>query len=328
MNHKLKLGTFIVHFTCSIFLLWWFTRRHLCDSLVNRAAVYSDTERDYYKSETRHIWPVYISENESVPFEYTFDQFTGVDATFSETQLIAKCKGNNDLLENPNRKIIAPKHTCSFQGLMPTIEIAYTQHDFTLGGINDMVFLMLVFEWITAAFALDYLYLALCDKIDGAAGNIADTLKSLKLNIVSMIWNIGLIIITFTQVNKLPLNNILLTVILTLFVLLLQYSRYECDKKEDDPAKLDMTNLPKMLIHFFYIIIGIRDLIVTRYIEYSITAPILMMAVHSIITQAQGWTYGMVFVCMMVTNLIGIPIQKLYTCIGPEKLNKQNPKLR
>jgi hypothetical protein len=118
---------------------------------------------------------------------------------------------------------------------------------------------MLTFEWITAGFALDYV------------ANEYGKFIHVSLSHVSIIWNLAFGFTTAFYSDSMPRNNLILAAVVLFAALFLQIQHVR---------KLMMHRLTDKSFQSF-------NGTTTRYFEYSLTAPILMIAVHNIVTQGQ-----------------------------------------
>jgi hypothetical protein len=289
-NQIFKFIIFLVHFSFSIFLMDWYVKENRCELLSNRANYFKATTYD--GAITRNLLPM-MAEKNNTAYTYT----SGLDAVFSNTE--KQCHLNatqeNRIHLHPVAQFDATSPLCIFRGVMPAIEASYLKDDYTLGGVNNMVFLMLLFEWITASFALDYL---------ADTTNIPEV--AIVYNLVSLCWNLCLFVFSFAYVTKLPFNNMTMGWALSLIAMLRQsFHLYNSIVTEEDEYTI------------LNVIFGEKDnqlnKITTRYFEYAITAPVLLISVQSIVAQSDGWTYPVAYVCMVVTNLLGIPLHKAST---------------
>jgi hypothetical protein len=293
----------------------WYVRENSCELLSNRANYYRATTFD--GSSSRRLLPMLV-EQEHVAYTYT----PQLDAVFPNTAI--QCT-NVDAIKLGNLSKInvykveeydSTSPLCMFRGVMPAIEVTYERNDFMLGGVNNMIFLMLVFEWITASFALDYLADAMPD----------DALLNTPFifNLISLAWNLVLFVFSFMYVKKLPYNNMTLAWVLALVAFVRQsfafYNKYIVEK-----GHLSETY---HIVHYIFDADDKDKLnkITTRYFEYAITAPVLLIAVQSIVAQSAGWAFPVAYLCMAVTNLLGIPLHKACTAALSEFAVDKTPK--
>jgi hypothetical protein len=110
-----------------------------------------------------------------------------------------------------------------------------------------------------------------------------------------LLWNVLYIFVITTFSGVLPWNNLVVVSVVLIAALSRQIRHHE---------KLVSRYDNGILVRF--------NGTTTRYFEYSLTAPILMISVHNIVTNGQGWTAGVAYVGMCVTNLLGIPLHKIY----------------
>jgi hypothetical protein len=283
MGKYLKYSAFLVHLCFSSFLLGWFITSGKCDS--NSFTTYPATQ---VQDGWRRIWPVLV--------DYRYQSYSynkDYNPVFSLQGI--KTHSQHEDLKDTCRDYSAETQSCDYVGksggVMPSVEIEYGMLDYTLGGVNNIVFLMMVFEWITASFALDY---------------IAEDNR--PLNYFSILWNYALLVLTAVYTPELPLNNVVLTyvlVCLAIFRQLLHASRSPETETWGVPQLWHLGEIKGKLPK------NVMDKITTRYFEYSLTAPVLIIAVQSIVTFSPGWTYAVTYVTMVVTNLVGIPMHKV-----------------
>lgn len=166
-----------------------------------------------------------------------------------------------------------------------------------------MVFLMLVFEWITAGFALDYV----ADELQNIAGKTKERyrpgIKTIICNSVSIAWNIVLLLAILILFSRIPWNNAMLACVVTSLALIRQILHIFAIHGY----------MHWVLVVYLQTSLATYSLekIVTRYFEYALTAPLLLIAVQGIVGFAPGWSFAVAYVCMVLTNILGIPIHKL-----------------
>jgi hypothetical protein len=288
-NTTLKLVVFSVHFGFSIFLMDWYYNENKCDNRSNRANYYQATAFD--GSTRRSIYPV-LAEDQHKSYRYNEKW----DAEYLNTDV--HCRHN----------VSNATALCMFKGVMPSADVTYLKDDYMLGGVNNMVFLMMLFEWITAAFALDYL-----------ASTVDNVLVQLGGNAIALCWNICLFVFSLAYVKKLPFNNMIMGWLLALVAMarqVLHMNNLYVARQTKDKSQITFfgyvfdTKAFTVLNRIFGTENGKLNPITTRYFEYALTAPVLLIAVQSIVTQADGWAYLVAYTCMVVTNLLGIPLQK------------------
>jgi hypothetical protein len=284
-----KVLLFIVHCGFSIFLMHWFVKENKCDNVSYRATYYQSPHVD--KSNTRPIFPVIVAESDAA-YKYNIE----LDAVCWNTDLQCGIPGLHAVHSLNGEPLIDwTSPLCQFRGVLPSAELMYLKDDYTLGGVNNMIFLMVVFEWITASFALTYV----AAKLD--AGYIQTTCDA-----ISLVWNLCLFVFSLAYSPKLPWNNMTIGWLLAAIAMAWQAVHIYSYKAQKVAYKLNT--------------------ITTRYFEYAITAPVLLIAVQGTVTQAKGWTFPVAFACMAVTNLLGIPLQKAVSYELSRKKLKESEK--
>jgi hypothetical protein len=245
---KFKFIVFLTHFACTIALLYWFLSERTC-GVGNRATWYSQTKVQHETRlehwNLREHWAVLAKDVHQQA--YVFDSLYNPRSLFDS--IYNTCKITNGTREK-----------CQYKGIMPTVETSYIQNDWTIGGVNNMVFLMLTFEWVTVGFALDYI------------GNEYTGLTQIYVALLAIFWNMVYALLATIHLGEMPFNNMLLVWIVLIAVLFRQIRHVIKLWRFRSQAHKDVKRFNGTT---------------TRYFEYSLTAPLLMIAVHGIVTQAQ-----------------------------------------
>jgi hypothetical protein len=175
---------------------------------------------------------------------------------------------------------------CVFSGIPPSVLVQYNaENDYTIGGANNIVFLMTLFEWITVGFAVISLLHAIASVPDGQTpGRVASLLEDRLSGAIwgsVIVWNTIGVCVWCATAHTIPLNNTWIGIVLGIIGTLFQLW----------PSKP-------------------AGLIPLRYIEYAITAPVLLIAVQGVTMGSNGWSMYAAFTCMMATNLLGISMHR------------------
>jgi hypothetical protein len=128
---------------------------------------------------------------------------------------------------------------CMFRGVMPSADVTYINDDYTLGGVNNLVFLMMLFEWITASFALDYL-----------ASTFKDIFVQLGFNAVALCWNACLFVFSLYYVNKLPYNNMTMGWVLAVIAMVRQLLHMNNVYANEPDKNVDIVGMEVALTNF------------------------------------------------------------------------------
>ena len=267
-----KTICFLTHFSFAVTTMIFLVDPSYCNINSNRrnywitstnASIHANTKLN------RSMWPVMVPN-------------------VSDNAFVFDAAGNKTFV-NSNHTCQNKDALCSLNGITPSLKIDYVDTDLTLGGVNNIWFLMMLFEWITASFALQYLLTLLNQLLPKKWMQFETSQRKYIILSITVIWNI-LIFISLIQ-TKIPANNINLMVLLFICTCVTQaYYQYEAPVTVDPNSPLN---------------------IMTRYIEYAITAPVLMISVQTIMTTAPGWSILTSYVAMTVTNLVGVPLHVL-----------------
>jgi hypothetical protein len=202
---------------------------------------------------------------------------------------------------------------CLSRGIPPAIEKRHDNSSLMIGSVVNVPLLLLVFEWITTGFAFSYCFAKLKffskairrDEENGeSSGN--NSFKKFVWFTTIIIWNFMIVIAELARgrdATPIPYNNLVLVFILMVLASIVQIQfmnlHWGGDKHDNthdkDKHKVVEDQATEMRIQF-------------RYAEYAITAPVLMIAVQSIVVTQWGWAIVFAFAAMAVTNLIGIPL--------------------
>jgi hypothetical protein len=239
-----KTLAFLVHFGFSIFLLQWYIQNSSCNS-GNRSKTYTQTFINLFGKE-RESWAVLPNTDKDQSYHYTQD-YVPVMSKVAISTHCPEYNVSNGITEND---------LCIFRGVMPSMETTYLKDDYTLGSTTNLVFLMILFEWITASFALDYVAESLYKEYKWETiGKMAHQ--------ISIVWNVILLIVVIVYIPNLPWNNVIIVGVISIVAItrqMLTYGQY-------------------------------MNKTVTRYIEYALTAPVLMISVLSIVASASQGLY-------------------------------------
>ena len=145
-----KFIVFLVHFTASLLLMVWYFQNDRCAKLNNRANYYNAQTFDL--STSRLFSPVLVTNNNmAYAYNANFDtDFLKINGSCHHLNL-TNISSVHVIHYNTGVSIDTTSPLCMFKGVMPSMDIAYIREDWMLGGINNMVFLMMLFEWITAS---------------------------------------------------------------------------------------------------------------------------------------------------------------------------------
>lgn len=271
-----KILAFLIHFAACICLIAWHQKNINDDAPPMRLnqVYYRETVIDSREEEIRY--PVIVPMGDEA---YTFNDM--YEEVFDKQTMDGNCNETKE------------EGACAMQGVMPTMEIQYLKQDYTLGSANDTVFLLLLFEWITASFALEYV-------IEGLWPAHKHRKLGYPIGAFVIIWNIILLIYYAVQVTEIPWNNVALASILLGFTIVRQILQYACSGSN-------------WITEIYLATTSDNDMntTVTRYFEYAITAPVLLLAVQAETTQSEGWSYAVAYICMLVTNILGMAMHKV-----------------
>jgi hypothetical protein len=268
-NPCLKVTISVVHVSFSIFLAVWYSEYIKCDS-GNMMMTFQETS--IHDSILQHpIFPVRVSSGEE---SYTYNR--ELYPVFDRKNVEENC--GKEFTE------VGSADFCAFRGIVPSVDVEYSRTDLSIASGYNMVFLMLLFEWITASFAVEYV------------GDSLNENHKISINVVTIVWNMTLFIYTCCYTHELPSSNVFLA-LCYLSILMIRTT---------------LRIIFPDIISVFYIADGkTSDAISTRYFEYALTAPVLLLGVQGITTFARGWTFIVAFSFMAITNLLGIPLHKL-----------------
>jgi hypothetical protein len=163
---------------------------------------------------------------------------------------------------------------CVDTGLFDVVRYDLPSSSLVLGSSLNVFYIILVFEWISTGFALFY--------IAPASGTLHDRIARIVAS-----WNIILVILTAilytTDSWNVPANNCIFGI-----------------------GSLLVASAIQMIIG----VLGLGEFtyrLVSRYCEYAITAPLLMLGTMSVITiSAPIWVLQVAYTGMLFCNLSGI----------------------
>lgn len=266
-----KGTAFLLHFSVSIYLVDLFFQNKECKLFSSQSELmHAGTDFQAYHNDT-DMWPMFFAvENVSLIMDYnqTVDHFAELNKTMPFEAAVLVSNHADDAL---------------------------------LGSVNSVIFLMALFEWITAGFALHYLSFQMFHMLDRNIRDInLDDAARLIVFGIDFTWFFIFPCICFSLMPKseIPINNALCGIMLPVIGMVVVTSDHIIRIK--NKFEYDDVNM------------GIK----VRYVEYSLTAPILMLALMSVSINSFSWVPLSSFLCMMVTNLLGVPIHEFSSQIG------------
>lgn len=290
LRNVYNISIFLAHASASIYILFLVfqvdkycaegsNKKHYIEEYVNNAQ-HRYLYNDGYSSRT---WPVKNERYDgSEIYQGVLQPTTGI------------CRDITDQ-ESQNNAVI---HACAAAGLHQSFEKTPDNAiQSILGSSINILYLMLIFEWISASFALFYV-----DDIQESKPN--PNLSRFKLTILCIVfaWDITLIILAFVMVFddrwNVPTNNAILGMFALFKTIVVQIS---CTANAVSRPQNAVSETPlNSPLENSYSSAAIH------YIEYAITAPILVIGVQStIVLNSSIWP---IQVCVSIFNIFDQPL--------------------
>jgi hypothetical protein len=275
-----NVSIFLAHATASMFILYLiFQTDEYCLDGSNKVLYMEEyVHDDHHVASDPDIYPV-RDINYDMDAAYTFQ--SGVLQVNS-----LNCVAT--LNQTLNNKAVAD--ACTASGVHQTFESTpHSDAQAILGASVNILFIMLIFEWVSASFALYYVE---------PFNNTADTaIGRLIRTCVVVSWNILLIAVVFAMIFDhrwdIPTNNAIIG-LYALFKTGIIQILYSCVQSKPAGDFGNIYNSPEI-----------------HYIEYAITAPILMMGVQStIVSNSAIWPIQVAYVGIFTCNILGIPLHQ------------------
>lgn len=194
-------------------------------------------------------------------------------------------------------------------GNPPAATILYDMDDFTIGGTVHPFACLVIFEYLTASFALIYLTDALVEDFTWFGQN--STFTWIIALTVATAWNFTLGLITFLTNDVVPFNHRFFFVIVFFVVTFLVQAWFAMQiGNNDEPQKKESLRMQ------------------VRYLEYAQTASVLYISVVQVTSFAgvSGTAIQCGFMAILVCNVLGYTLQH-YALAAIEENTLQTQKL-
>jgi hypothetical protein len=275
-----NVSIFLAHATASMFILYLIfqTDRNCLDGS-NKVLYMEEYVYDNHHVATEpNVWPV-RDINYHTDAAYTFQSEVLQVNPFNCVATL------NQTLNNP-----AIADACAASGVHQTFErTPHSDSQAILGARVNILFIMLIFEWVSASFALYYVE-PFNNAADSAMGRLIRTC-------VVVSWDILLISVVFAMIFDprwdIPTDNAIIG-LYALFKSCIIHVLYSCVPSKPAGDFGNVYNSPEI-----------------HYIEYALTAPILMMGVQStIVSNSAIWPVQIAYVGIFTCNILGIPLHQ------------------